>query len=608
MEKIFLLLYFILLFVSLFLGDGKQPLVDVFFSGGVLVLFFLFHHVKIPILAPSKKIRLLFVLVIVGTFFSLIYSQSIGLSIFWYIRLLFGVCIFYLFYSLSSSKVAHTYKAFLVGFIFLSVASSIVVSVFFKDSLWLPKMNLLVTNYGHNHLADLLLFALPLTTGVVFFGILVTLLFTFARGAWAPAVLSFYNKKYAVLFGAFLVVVLMFYLKPVSPINQRIQYWQQATYAIQEHPFVGYGPGTFSLVSRKLQQNLNNYSWYAHGFAVQTIAESGMIGSLPLFALVIYLLVQIAKLVRLHLNLAGLFIGLVGTLFYSFYEFNLDFLVVWALFWSGAGVLLGVEKRNAEKNTPIELGVALVFIFIFYISNVISFATIKKYPKISFYVAPYVETNALEYIEKGNDAEKIINFLHKQSPMILYELAKASRENPNNPNTLEYYRRMVYADPQNKAYLSDYLGYLAQNLPPEQVGKSLIALFKHVGFRLGDHSLFALPNIQSQLGVVLINIYKTHNPRWSESYTSIAYVLGVELLPTHPDTTEQLWLFARDIYPDIGFIHVDLASFYEFVKRDHEKALRILSDCMKINSPKKQCEEQLGNDLMPPGEFVNLFI
>ena len=69
-----------------------------------------------------------------------------------------------------------------------------------------------------------------------------------------------------------------FIFKPSVPSDNRLEYWRQAIEAIKERPLFGSGPGTFYLLSRRLQSAPNSWSWFAHSFPLQTAAETGLVG------------------------------------------------------------------------------------------------------------------------------------------------------------------------------------------------------------------------------------------------------------------------------------------------------------------------------------------
>jgi hypothetical protein len=86
-----------------------------------------------------------------------------------------------------------------------------------------------------------------------------------------------------------LVAKLIFSVSPICPSlplaeklckpwqqELRFFYWNQAWQAIEQHPWIGYGPGTFSLVSAKYRQVIYMQTAFAHNAVLQLAAEVGI--------------------------------------------------------------------------------------------------------------------------------------------------------------------------------------------------------------------------------------------------------------------------------------------------------------------------------------------
>jgi hypothetical protein len=96
------------------------------------------------------------------------------------------------------------------------------------------------------------------------------------------------------------------------------------------------------------------------------------------------------------------------------------------------------------------------------------------------------------------------------------------------------------------------------------------------------------------------------NIHLADTYASLSYGLGMDLIQVRPDLTEMLWTLSRDLYPDVGFIHVELASFYTYVRKDEAKVAEVFMICQKHESPRRQCQEQRIKEILPPGEFLHM--
>ena len=73
---------------------------------------------------------------------------------------------------------------------------------------------------------------------------------------------------------------------PQNSITQRLNYWRTAIAAIQDHPFLGAGPGNFQEVFLKYKIGLSTDTRYAHNIFLHTWAETGILG----FTALIYII------------------------------------------------------------------------------------------------------------------------------------------------------------------------------------------------------------------------------------------------------------------------------------------------------------------------------
>ena len=388
--------FFVLLFFGLFLGDGKQSVVEVF--GVACTLVFLVYYVllnarlvELPA-RVSKAWAVFFFFVLLST----ITSGSIGLSLSWIARLVSGYLVYRIFFSLATEYV---YKIFL---------SYSLVFVFFVGVIWsastavpklyemLPTMNLIDVRYGHSHMADLLVFVAPAVAWVMankkvsffvriamFVAYVFATIMTRSRGAWAMisifVLMRMMQGRYKkavitaiiVVSTSLLLCVPFFRKVPTKQLYaskifvwfdrvvrkptvfSRVEYWRQSLYALRERPVLGSGPGTFSLVSVRLQKGAGLSSWFAHSAPLQAAAELGLMG-----------VGSITWLVFVHLaewrgkrasqgykweqfDTLAWMIFLV--LLYSVFEFVLDYFIVWLLVWASVGLGLG-KARSIDRN------------------------------------------------------------------------------------------------------------------------------------------------------------------------------------------------------------------------------------------------------------------
>jgi hypothetical protein len=409
-----------------------------------------------------------------------------------------------------------------------------------------------------------------------------------------------------------------------SIFDSRLNYWDQAWLSIKSRPIFGSGPGTFYLTTKKFLKTSAASSWYAHNFALETLSESGVIGLLGLTLIVGYPLAVIVRSLGLlqkdNYIYIALWQGLLLVLIYSFFEMILNFLVIWLLFWAVLGFLyrrsINLQKLdNQKQSTNFLIVIFCICLIIYYLTAIGAtlFDLMNKNSKTSFILQPYAENRAITYITEGiknktftwGTTEKMIIFFHKKNPEIAFNIARYTNFS-STLITFDWYALALDGAPQNQSYLSSYLDQLV-TLSQADLNKQMVPLLSRAQRRVESSELLEMENLGEPLGWALKNFYQTQKPRWSTGYAGLAYILAMQLLPDRPDISEQLLLYARDISPDIGFIHIELARFYEHIKNSRQTAVEALNYCQQFQSPKKQCQEENLDQLNPPGEFVGLF-
>jgi O-antigen ligase len=653
------IIFFISLFVLLFLGDGKQSIIDVV---GIAVVIFLWlsrryyrHPTSAPLPSPLEPAWLLLLVYIALT---TIFSISVGFSISSTIRYLMAYLIFTFFYSASIEE-KQRFGKLLMWFCFAATLASLAAVIISRFGQKLPNMNLLYPAYGHNHIVDLIVFGLPLaivyvrqkrnviaTLTLMLFGL--ALIFSFSRGALVLIVgytlfrlfirrdISITSRRthivlaVACLVGASVYIVgggqraqLTSFARrqvvKVSVIESRISYWKQALLAIRARPLLGAGPGTFYLLSKQYQDKPLTYSWYAHSFLLETAAESGIVG----VVLIVFLLVYVFRLIicetpnQTILNeKQALLDSVTLILLYSLFEFNFNFLVIWLLFWSSLGTLL---HKHKEQNAPQyrTTTAAIILLGIYYLLSIVSTAaeatTHSALP--AAIIEPY---NVDKIIRATNEAtekklllpvwiQQSVLVFHRSNPEALISLAKYT--NAQHAPNWNLYQRMIETDPQNIDYLSQYITALLDNNEQSQIGKLLEAKGREA---LPRSSLSTLKNINWSSPVITSLFTKdllrdVGQPTTVSEYLSKTYyILGFLLLQSDPAATRNLWALARDASPGWGYFHVELASLEHYLFHDDAQARKILIYCTHFVSAAAQCEHTNIIDLSPPSSQFNL--
>ena len=292
---------------------------------GLSVIFLVIFSFVLKIeFKVEKNSLLLFLTLLILQVLTTFFSQSISLSLNAIIYQFVAFVFFIFFRSLDSSKIIK--RSEIVSFILiLGLVYSFFYIFFFvfpSFNHMLSSINIITLIYGHSHLAAILLLIIPLVWWFVFnssFKVVVKyryilfpffytiLFFTFGRFALFLSILQLpflyvlvkkqkINKKLYVLFASLVCIVVVlfisFSLVPkkdciIPSYSQQVcknihsekrpEYFQQSLKTALSYPLTGYGPGTFSLITKKFSAIAQNSSSYAHNSFLQMIAESGFI-------------------------------------------------------------------------------------------------------------------------------------------------------------------------------------------------------------------------------------------------------------------------------------------------------------------------------------------
>lgn len=379
--------FFGLLFALLFLGDGPSSFVDLVGAAVVIIISFIaFRYPKIE-QSISRTSLVAWSCFLTHIILSVIFSVDIGLSIRSVTRYFEAFIIYYIFYMFTPKQSVVIFIRMIVGFGLLALGVSVGMSVMPAIKTMLPSMNLLWSNAGHNHIVDIwLLVLLPLVIYilktprfqyVLFLLVLGVFVWAQARAALLVALVAvvsfvtrilrqplFSRKINVILVVITLVITILMFLTPeLSRVynksfevtrkknsffqERRTEYWRQATNAILEKPIVGFGPGTFYLLSNKYQKEPSNSSWFAHNFLLEMASEIGIIGAV-LFLWVVYSsYIQPASQAVRHPTVskerkALLFSPLI-LFVYGLVDFPINYFVVWVMLWATIGISIRHE-------------------------------------------------------------------------------------------------------------------------------------------------------------------------------------------------------------------------------------------------------------------------
>ncbi len=395
----------LLFFLPIIESFNRQIGLSVLLVGALLLSFSTFWKRKLHF----DHIELFWILVLILFTLSTTLSWSLSRS---YIELLRYFAYFLIFASIRRTADSQSLlKRFLIPMI---IVNSLILSFLYIFSPFfnLPqpenKMSLFDPFYmGHNHLADILIFAIPVAffwekkflSLVLSLFFIVMLVFTFSRGAMIALSFAFLlyfiaNKllQKRVLFLAVITIIFLLssfiysnflvgqksnegflkrLYKPVEKEN-RSEYVIQAWKGFWHSPIFGTGLDTFRYVSKIYQSTPNTWSWYAHNHFLQIFTETGFLGGFLFFTLIISLLIYAFRNINPqptthNPQLTAIYIAVFASTLHSIIDFDWQYISIFLLFFMSAALLNAKKEVKVEKKDDILLIVLFSIILVVFL-------------------------------------------------------------------------------------------------------------------------------------------------------------------------------------------------------------------------------------------------
>lgn len=637
--------FYLWLFACLFLGDGKDTIIDLAGSAGVLILFVLSRYFPAG-RNPPGTIRSAWMALSVYLIIRTIFSDDRAYSVYTVVRWTCAYLIFTIFYTYDRRITLRRFEDGCIVFCLALFGVSLIYLAVPGLSGKLPLMNLLYPTYGHNHTADILLFGIPVVLWrwldrprIKYLAVLLILLagvvLSFSRLAWIfafaimmviPILRNGKGTKIALAMGvafAGTAAFLLFFtsaavrtgrtvpgpfLRPKQDVlsDGRWEFWRQALVAIRERPVFGSGPGTFYLQSRRLQTEPNTFSWYAHNSLLETTSDLGLAGLVLIAVFCAVVAIPMIRSYRGHPSPAvpsGLIFSTVFVTLYSLFEFNLSYLVPFFLLAAACG-LLAAQSDNGNRSEKTGNGIFLLIPGVFYgllTASLLLQSAGKN--QAAFLAAPF--RNPYETVLAGQSAitdkdKRVLSVFLPRRTMILETLAQTEKIAGPSGDAGQYYLQALKWDPQNCSLLSEYLAF-------ESAGNATAAgalLDRVAGWYGIDGSAFMTPAVYTAITPEFIR-EQPPTTLVSNYLAKTAYFLGLSLREKNLPATIGLWKTAVLAGPDWGYYYAELASVYKYDARDEPASKKILTDCQKRHYPAELCRVSLQyyNDLPLPGTY-----
>ena len=356
-------------------------------SSFVTILFLAFPFLYMPVLFRQRRsfsrsffiIFFAWVVYLFSSLFSTVFSISWRLSVPAFMLLLAS----FLYFITVTLMMRRLSDLRLLSVSILSVG--IILSfrslfLLFTSSNIFYGMNLTYATFGHSHLADYLLYAIPICATLfirsssrsgesslvaILLFLFINFYLTFARTAYFVLAISVFvliwqskpakSKAlllillvlipYLIVAGSSLAISgfdrshlqrfpqeirenwLLRQIVKLPELEPRTEFFQQAFHGFSLRPLLGNGLATFSLTSRRFQQTPDVISSYAHSLPLELLSETGIIGFSTFFFLLLVLSRGFRNLQKMRPFLLPLILGASASFFQSFLDFNFHFLV-----------------------------------------------------------------------------------------------------------------------------------------------------------------------------------------------------------------------------------------------------------------------------------------
>lgn len=496
--------FIVLLFLPVIESFNRQAALFFLFTGSILISYPVFKKKKINI----DLINLIFLLFIVWGLFTTIFSLSIIRSLTESARYL---SYFLIFVTIREQKEAiKKYSKFFITYILIN--SIILVLLFTGFTIFsinpppTSGMNLFYPVFGHNRIDALLIFMIPILSGlfaitenikhkkilrwgIIFFTLF--LIWSLGRGSWWSSGLSFIliliffpiiRKKltkitYYFLATFFILTSLIFvssnyltarnegvksYLGLYKPVNneKRLSFYIQAFKGFIKSPITGTGLDTFRIISKKYQENPYNWSWFVHNHFIQIFTETGLTGGI-LFTFLFYFMVKRTyKMIKNYeiFNIRHvIFISLLPSILHTYLDYDWQFIGIFLLIFNGFSILLPV--RESEIKIPGKLiWIPALLLFIFTIKN--SYITNER----------LILNGDLKLLNTAEKFDKNSNEIYKSK-------AETFVKNTDYGNAHINYRKAIILDPLDSGNLikSDFLLYLEESSMKKSIKPLLLS-------------------------------------------------------------------------------------------------------------------------------------
>lgn len=347
-------------------------------------------------------------------------------------------------------------------------------------------MNLFYPTFGHNRIADILIFLIPLLLTLkyskyflIFFSIMLAV--SLGRGAMLSLPLAIIifaflikEKRKDVKIGAFVYSflaiimvsgifiytyffafsnkVLPYYSGLFKPLayDLRLEYFRQAIMGFSQSPIIGNGLDTFRYISQRYQNMPSSWSWYAHNHFLQLLNDSGFLGGTIFLMMTAVLFWQSFKsLTKSADNFKnGIFIALLATTIHSFIDYDWQYLSILLFVFFGFAILLPSRDEGKNVSGKLLLIIAVIQIGLGVILNLSE--SDRVLARADRFIIEGKLNNALIELEELERFDRKNKEIYMKKSQIYTELGKFDLAQNN-------LRKVKELNPLDTAYFVDFV-------------------------------------------------------------------------------------------------------------------------------------------------------
>ncbi len=443
-------------------------------AGYIIFLLFYYRKLKLSVVTPTTTLAL-FLFSFIATSISFFFSHSLPISI-GYLAQYGALLLTFTFFHVAfvEKKIINEHLFLTILVVVFSVSFLFIFSFLSADiASVLAPLNLITLAYGHSHFAAILLLGIPIAWWfyyskyssyfkykhflLLFFYCL--LIVTFGRLAILLSLMALpflikrgffkvrYKKMLYAVFGLFIFLFILFVsfgnnmfcssgelkqqlCKPITH-EVRPEYFKLAIQGFIRNPITGYGPGTYSLITKKYSVVAKNSSSFAHNFFLQVFAESGFLVGIGVVLLFSSFFIQALRIMGAEESKRGLeyylAVGFILIFLNSLFDFD------WNVFYTLHLSLIfvaGFMKGDLQENiyykkifTIVWYMIALGIISLGICTLLARVLAIDKQYDLAVRVFPYY-TQSVSLMRNGKLSQKTMNrlyALHRNDPDFVAE-------------------------------------------------------------------------------------------------------------------------------------------------------------------------------------------